>query len=106
MNHAAFTATVGAAMGWAYGRATERAARVGIVLVGLALAILVHAVWNTVASETITQLLCGAPAPGAACTPAPAPLDLLVTVPIIVATFVGPLALCLLAIASRIRPSR
>jgi RsiW-degrading membrane proteinase PrsW (M82 family) len=106
MNHAAFTATAGAAIGWAYGRAIERPARVGIVLVGLALAILVHAVWNTVASETITQLLCGAPTPGAACTPAPAPLDILVTVPIVVATFVGPVALCLLAIASRIGRSR
>ena len=106
MNHAAFTATVGAAIGWAYGRATERPARVGIVLVGLALAILVHAVWNTVASETITQLLCGAPSPGAACTPSPAPLDLLVTVPIVVATFVGPLALCLFAIATRTTNAR
>ena len=102
LNHAAFTATAGAAIGWAYGGRTVRPARVGIVLVGLGIAVLVHAVWNTIASETITQLLCGAPAPGTACTPAPAPLDLLVTVPIVVATFVGPLALCLLAIASRV----
>jgi RsiW-degrading membrane proteinase PrsW (M82 family) len=104
MNHAAFTATAGAAIGWAYGGRTERPARVGVVVVGVALAILVHAVWNTVASETITQVLCGAPTRGAACTPAPSPLDLLVTVPIVVATFVGPLALCLFAIAARAAP--
>ena len=101
MNHAAFTATVGAAVGWAYGGGGRRPARAAIVLVGLALAVVVHAVWNAVASETITQLLCGAPMPGAACTPAPAPFDLLVTVPVLVATFMGPLALVLLAIATR-----
>jgi hypothetical protein len=101
LNHAAFTATIGAAIGWAYGRGTRRPARTGIVLIGLGLAILVHAVWNAVASETITQVLCGAPTPGAACTPAPAPLDLLVTVPVVVATFVGPVVVVLLAIASR-----
>ena len=61
----------------------------------------VHAVWNAVASDAITQVLCGAPTPGAACTPDPAALDLLVTVPILVATFVGPLALVLFAIAAR-----
>jgi protease PrsW len=101
MNHAAFTATVGAAVGWAYGGGGRRPARAAIVLVGLALAVVVHAVWNAVASETITQLLCGAPMPGAACMPAPAPFDLLVTVPVLVATFMGPLALVLLAIATR-----
>jgi len=103
LNHAAFTATTGAAVGWAYGRGARRPARVPIVLVGLGLAVLVHAVWNAVASETITQVLCGAPTPGAACTPSPAPLDLLVTVPVVVATFVGPLAVVLLAIATRAR---
>ena len=106
MNHAAFTATVGAAVGWASGSGVGRPARTGIVLVGLGLAILVHAVWNAVASETITEVLCGAPTPGAACTPAPAPLDLLVTVPVLVATFVGPLALVLVAIATRAAGSR
>lgn len=101
LNHAAFTATVGAAVGWTYGSGGRRPARAAIVLVGLALAIVVHAVWNAVASETITQVLCGAPTPGAACAPAPAPLDLLVTIPILVATFVGPLLVALFAIAAR-----
>ena len=101
LNHAAFTATVGAAVGWAWGTGGRRPARAAIVLVGLGLAVLVHAVWNAVASEAITQVLCGAPTPGAACTPNPAALDLLVTVPILVATFVGPLALVLFAIATR-----
>src|SRR6185503_10515106 len=101
MNHAAFTATAGAAVGWAVGRMAPRPAHGVIVLLGLGMAVLVHAVWNAVASETITQILCGAPVAGAACMPAPAPFDLLVTVPILVATFVGPLAVVLLAIATR-----
>jgi RsiW-degrading membrane proteinase PrsW (M82 family) len=99
LNHAAFTATVGAAVGWAHGMDARRPA--AVVVVGLALAILVHAVWNAIASETITEILCGAALPGAACAPAPAPLDLLVTVPVLVATFVGPLLVALLAIAAR-----
>jgi RsiW-degrading membrane proteinase PrsW (M82 family) len=106
LNHAVFTATTGAAVGWAYGRVARRPARAGVVLLGLGLAVLVHAVWNAVASETITQVLCGAPAPGAACAPDPAPLALLVTVPVVVATFVGPLALVLFAIAIRGSPPR
>ena len=101
LNHAAFAAATGAAVGWAYGRRSRRPARAAIVLAGIGLSSLVHAVWNAVASETITQILCGAPSPGAACTPSPAPLDLLVTVPILVVTFVGPLVVTLLAIATR-----
>lgn len=99
LNHAAFTATAGAAVGWAHGMGARRPA--ATVVVGLALAILAHAVWNAVASETISEVLCGAELPGAACTPAPAPLDLLVTVPVLVATFVGPLLVVLFAIATR-----
>jgi len=106
MNHAAFTATTGAAVGWAYGTGARRPARAAIVFVGLALAVLVHAVWNAVASETITQVLCGASTPGAPCTPSPAPLDILVTVPVVVATFMGPLAVVLLAIATRATKAR
>lgn len=100
LNHAAFTAATGAAIGWALGRG-GRSARAAIAVVGLGAAVLVHILWNAVASEAITQVLCGAPRPGAACMPAPAPLDLLVTVPVVVATFVGPLAVVLLAIATR-----
>ena len=101
MNHAAFTAAVGAAVGWSCASGGRPATRTTIVLMGLGFAVLVHAVWNTVASETITQVLCGAPAPGQPCIPAPAPLDMLVTVPVLVATFVGPLGLVLFAIAIR-----
>ena len=101
MNHAAFTATVGAAVGWSRAHGGRTTTRAAMLLLGLGFAVLVHAVWNTVASETITHVLCGAAAPGAPCTPAPAPLDLLLTVPVIVATFVGPLGLVLWAIAIR-----
>jgi len=103
LNHAAFTAAVGAAVGWAHG--ARLGTRAAVVSVGFALAVLVHAMWNTVAAAAITQVLCGAPAPGAPCTPAPAPLALLVTVPVLVATFVGPLGLLLFAIAARARRS-
>lgn len=100
LNHAAFTATTGAAVGWAYGRTARPPAPAAAVLLGLGLAVVVHAVWNAVASEAITQVLCGAPVPGAPCTPAPAPLDLLVTVPVLVAAFVGPLVLALFVIGT------
>jgi RsiW-degrading membrane proteinase PrsW (M82 family) len=106
LNHAAFTAATGAALGWGLGHGARRLARAAVVLFGLGLSVLVHAVWNAVASETITQVLCGAPTPGAACTPAPAPLDLLVTVPVVVATFLGPLAAVLFAVATRAARAR
>jgi RsiW-degrading membrane proteinase PrsW (M82 family) len=103
LNHAAFTATTGAAAGHALARRGPPVGRAAIALGGLALAVAAHALWNAVASQAITRILCNAPSPGAPCTPAPDPLDLVVTIPVLVAAFIGPLGAVLLALALRPR---
>jgi RsiW-degrading membrane proteinase PrsW (M82 family) len=102
LNHAAFTAATGAAVGAALGqRRASRAARAGIVIAGLALAVAVHAAWNALGSEVLARVLCGAPVPEAPCAPAPHPIDLLVTAPVVVATITGPLVVLLLGLVLR-----
>jgi len=101
LNHAAFTAIVGAAAGRARARPASRRPRLAVVAAGLAIAVSVHGAWNAVASTAITSLLCSAPADGAPCAPAPRPLDLLVSVPILIAAFIGPLAALLVMLALR-----
>jgi RsiW-degrading membrane proteinase PrsW (M82 family) len=100
LKHAVFTGTVGAGLGWARDACTPRA-RVLVPAGALLVAIAQHAAWNTVASQAITRALCGAAAPQAACRATPADLALFVSVPLIVALFVGPGALALLAIGWR-----
>jgi RsiW-degrading membrane proteinase PrsW (M82 family) len=100
LNHAAFTAIVGAAAGRARARPASRRPRLAVVAAGLAIAVSVHGAWNGVASTAITSLLCNAP-DGAPCAPAPRPLDLLVSVPILIAAFIGPLAALLVMLALR-----
>jgi len=115
LNHAAFTATTGAAVGAALGRVGRSHATGarremgvrdgvgagGIVVAGLALAVAVHAVWNALGSEVLARVLCGAPLPEAPCAPAPHPIDLLVTAPVVVAAVTGPLVVLLLGLALR-----
>jgi RsiW-degrading membrane proteinase PrsW (M82 family) len=103
LNHAAFTATVGAAVGHALVHRGSGTGRVGVVLGGLGVATVLHALWNAVAAEAITHILCNAPAGGGACAPAPDPLDLVMTVPMMVAVFVGPLVAVLASLALRAR---
>jgi RsiW-degrading membrane proteinase PrsW (M82 family) len=100
LKHAVFTGTAGAGLGWARDARTPRA-RVLVPACALLAAIAQHAAWNAVASEAITQALCGAATPHAACRATPADLALFVSVPLIVVLFVGPGALALLAIARR-----
>ncbi|HEY2388214.1 MAG TPA: PrsW family intramembrane metalloprotease [Candidatus Binatia bacterium] len=97
MNHAVFTAMTGAAVGWA--RATaSRAGALVVSFAGFAAAVAVHVLWNTIASDAISRMLCAAPAPGGACqNPPPAHL-LYVNVPLIVVLFVGPCIAALLAV--------
>jgi hypothetical protein len=104
LKHAVFTGTIGAGIGWAR---EERATRARLLLPAGALLVAIgqHAAWNAVASEAITRALCGAAAPDAPCRAAPAAVALYVQVPVIVALFVGPGVLALLAIARRRRPS-
>jgi len=94
-NHAAFTATTGAALGYAWTRPTLRG-RWLVPAVGLALAIVQHVIWNAVASSAINGVLCG---PGGPCRPQPTEISLFVIVPLLTAIFIGPGLMTLGAIA-------
>jgi RsiW-degrading membrane proteinase PrsW (M82 family) len=106
LNHAAFTATTGAAVGYVVG--ASRGGRRGgiVVLAGLGLAVVAHGLWNGVASQAITRVLCNAEAGETVCAPVPATVDLLITVPVLVASFIGPLFLVLLGVALDTRQRR
>jgi RsiW-degrading membrane proteinase PrsW (M82 family) len=88
-NHALFTATTGAALGWAW-RRNASGARWLVPLVGLGLAIIQHVVWNAVASDAINGVLCGPELVGGPCRPHPSETSLLVMVPLLTAIFIGP----------------
>jgi RsiW-degrading membrane proteinase PrsW (M82 family) len=103
LNHAAFTAATGGAIGWAIDHAATRAAFAGIVAMGLTVAIAAHSVWNAYASVAITDALCGAPVPGGPCTLAPDSRTLFVTVPLRVLAAIGPLGLALVWLVLRER---
>lgn len=99
--HAVFTASVGAGLGW--GREHGGRARWLAPVLGATAAVLQHAAWNGVASEAITRALCGAPAPAAACLPAPPEQALFLGIPLIMACCLGPGVLVLAAVARRAR---
>ncbi len=97
MNHAVFTAMTGAAVG--YARATSSRVLATVVpLAGFAAAVAVHVIWNTVASDAISRLLCAAPAAGGACRNPPPARLLYLAVPLLVALFVAPCIVALLAV--------
>jgi hypothetical protein len=98
-----FTAAVGAAIGWADDRGRRGTARAGAVALGLAAAIVLHAIWNGVLSHAITVVLCNAPPGGTACAPAPDTSDLLLAVPALEAAFLIPSAAALRRVARRAR---
>ena len=104
LNHAAFSAMLGAAVGWAHGRDLSRAARVAAVGGGLLAAVGVHAIWNWFASPLITAILCNAPSEGAACAATPDAADLFLRVPALVAAVVGPVAVVLVVLMRREEP--
>jgi len=97
-NHAAFTATTGAALGHAWTARTQRGRWV-VPAVGLALAIVQHVGWNAVASNAINGVLCGPELVGGPCRPRPTDTSLFVTVPLLTAIFIGPGLMTLGAIA-------
>lgn len=97
-NHAAFTATTGAALGYAW-TMPARQGRGLIPAVGLGLAIVQHVVWNAVASNAINGVLCGPELAGGPCRPHPTDTSLFVTVPLLTAIFIGPGLMTLGAIA-------
>jgi RsiW-degrading membrane proteinase PrsW (M82 family) len=88
-NHAAFTATTGAALGWAWS-AGAAGVRVLVPLVGLGLAIIQHVVWNAVASNAIIRVLCEPEVAGGTCRPHASETSLLLIVPLLTAVFIGP----------------
>jgi RsiW-degrading membrane proteinase PrsW (M82 family) len=106
LNHAAFTATTGAGIGWAWRRPTH-STRLVPPAVGLAAAVVEHVVWNRRAAALIEERLCDAPFPGAPCRDAPALADLLVATPAIVLTFLAPVVTALaIAVALSTRHAR
>lgn len=108
-NHAAFTATTGAALGYAVtAGAGAGAVRWLVPLVGLGLAIVQHVAWNAVAASAINGVLCGPELGTAPCRATPTWTSLFVLVPFLVVIFVGPGLLTLGAIAysARRRPRR
>lgn len=90
LNHAAFTATIGASAGYARAHCASRHAASRGVVGGLACAAAVHALWNVAFSPRINDILCNASAAGGACAAAPDVADLLVRVPALIALFIGP----------------
>jgi len=105
LNHATFTAVIGAAAGQARSRPAPWLPRVGILLAGFFMAVAAHGAWNVLASPAITTLLCNAAAEGAACGPGPRLVDLVVSIPVIITASVGPLAVLVVVLALRNRPS-
>ncbi len=101
-NHAAFTATTGAAIGWSW-QTARPGGRWLVPAVGLALATLQHVVWNSVAASAIQGALCGPELAGGPCRPEPSETSLFVVVPILTAIFIGPGLVTLGAIAALAR---
>jgi RsiW-degrading membrane proteinase PrsW (M82 family) len=98
LNHAVFTGSVGAGLGWS--RQGRGACAAMAPLLGLAAAVAQHVAWNGLASGAVTAVLCNAPAAGAACRD-PDAVDLFVVTPLVVAAAIGPGLLALGAIARR-----
>jgi len=96
-NHAVFTATVGVAVG----AARPGRSRTGMLALGLAAAVTLHAIWNASVSRAISTVLCNAPVSGGACAPAPDAGDLLLVVPGLEAAFLIPILAVLAWLARR-----
>jgi RsiW-degrading membrane proteinase PrsW (M82 family) len=102
LNHAVFTATTGAAVGYAR-TVTSRVPAIVVPIIGFAAAVALHVLWNTIVSDAIGKMLCAAPVPGAACQNPPPAETLYVTVPLMVMLFIGPCVAALLAVGTLYR---
>ena len=80
-DHAVFTATIGAGIGWAVASSSTRG-RVLAPLIACLAALVLHVAWNAVASDAISRVLCGAETAGGACRPTPAARDLFGVAPV------------------------
>lgn len=99
--HAVFTATTGAAVGWARLAPSLRRA-IGVVAAGFAGAVAQHVLWNGVASHAIIGVLCHATQPGGPCA-GPDTADVLVRIPALTVGCLAPGALALAACARQAR---
>ncbi len=100
LNHAAFTAMIGAGAGYARGAyCAFRGARLWVTLSAFLLAVATHALWNLSVSPRITAILCNASQAGGACATAPDAADLLLHVPALIVVFLGPVAALLFVFA-------
>jgi RsiW-degrading membrane proteinase PrsW (M82 family) len=97
-NHAAFTAAVGAGLGYAR-ESRSPTTKILAPVIGLVGAILQHIAWNAGASQMITSVLCNPAFPQGPCQPDVSTVGLFVAIPFIVAAFIGPGGLTLLVIA-------
>jgi RsiW-degrading membrane proteinase PrsW (M82 family) len=98
--HAVFTATAGAAIGWARGARASTRRIAGFAVAGLAAAVLQHVLWNGVASRVVTDVLCHATSPGGWCA-GPDAVDLLVRIPVLTVMCLAPGVLGLVVVARR-----
>ncbi|MGH7785561.1 MAG: PrsW family glutamic-type intramembrane protease, partial [Candidatus Binatia bacterium] len=104
LNHAAFTALVGAGVG--YGRARGGRWRGLGPALGMLAAVTAHGLWNSIAAIALDRAVCNpAMADGACRAPAPA-LTLLVVAPLLIALGLAPSIALLVAAARRLDPSR
>jgi protease PrsW len=88
-DHAVFTATIGAGIGWATAASSRRARTVAPLAAWFA-ALGLHIAWNAIASDAITRALCGAEIAGGPCLPTPAMRDLFAVAPALVLCFLAP----------------
>jgi RsiW-degrading membrane proteinase PrsW (M82 family) len=103
LDHALFAATAGAGFGFV--REHRTAAPLLASAAGVLAAIGQHVLWNVVAAPQINALLCNPDPATGSCQPAPAALDLFVTVPLVVALSLGP-GVVLLVVCVRVARRR
>ena len=102
VKHGIFTACLGAGNGAALGE-RSRGRAVGLAALGLAAAVMLHGSWNALAAPLVHEVVCDAPAPGAACAQTAGPLRLLVVAPLTVVAALAPAGAALLLAARRER---
>jgi RsiW-degrading membrane proteinase PrsW (M82 family) len=100
LNHATFTASVGAAIGYAR-LVSSAGASVAVASIGLVAAVLQHIVWNALASRAVMDALCDPQVAGGPCRDTPDFVALFAIAPLIVALSVGPGLVALVLIGVR-----
>jgi len=89
LDHALFTATVGAGLGYVR-EVRSTAARVLVPVAALGAAVAQHVAWNAGASRILAHLLCNPERSGGPCRAAPVGWALMPGAPLVAAAFLGP----------------